>query len=398
MKVLMLGWDFPARLSGGLGTACRGLTRALTEVGTEVLFVVPRGQSPALPEGVRALLCEEVPEFRSAAWKQSAIRESLEHGRALDPYQGKSFRAAPQSGDVLREIREYARAVGELARVQDFDLIHAHDWMSFPAAAHARDVSGKPLVLHVHSTEHDRSGEAADLDIVEIESRALGNCDRVLCVSERTRSDLITRYGVDPARVSVLHNGVEPVTAHRSSEETARPKRVLFLGRVTAQKDPATFLRAAQLVLDTIPQTQFVVAGDGDLFVEMVGLSRELGLNESIRFAGFLEQADTDRLYDEVDVFVMPSRAEPFGLVSLEAMAHGVPVVATRGSGVLETLPSALAFETGDVEGLADRIVALLTRPSLRKAVLDQGTREVAQANWKSRGRALLGLYEELAS
>lgn len=396
MKVLMLGWEFPPRVSGGLGTACRGITKGLASVGTEVLFVLPTTESRSETPGLDLLSCERVPIMEEQRWRSSQARQVLGVSCDLDPYSGRSFRRTSSAKDFYSELERYTRAVGEIARLRSFDVIHAHDWMSFSAGLFAKELTGKPLVLHVHSLECDRAGAESDARVIEIERAGLNRCDQVVCVSHATARAVELQYGVESSRIRVVHNAVDLHVAELDRATDSDLQRVLFLGRITQQKDPATFLEAAALILQSVPATQFVVAGDGDLLPDMVRLTHELGIERSVRFTGFLDETQVGEMYDLADVFVMSSRSEPFGLVSLEAMAHGVPVVATRGSGVLETLTSALVVDVGDVCALAEQVVALLTRPALRESVIAAGAVEVRTASWERRGEQLSELYEEL--
>ena len=397
MKVLMLGWDFPPRVSGGLGTACRGLTRGLTKAGTEVLFVLPSGESREEENGLKFMSCDRVPILDEQRWPGSTARETLGVRVRLDPYRGRSFRVGDGRRDYFVELERYARAVGEIARVREFDVIHAHDWMSFPAGLFAREVSGKPLIAHVHSLECDREGSEADERVMAIERAGLETCDQIVSVSWTTARRAVECYDLDEHKVRVVHNAVADCPAKDDSCVATQSETVLFLGRLTGQKDPATFLRAAALVNAQLPRLRFVLAGDGDLLPAMVELAAALGLSACVRFTGFLGESDVRRMYRAASVFVMPSRSEPFGLVSLEAMSHGVPVIATRGSGVLETMTSALVVEPNDPEALAAQIVALATQPALRRELLESGAIEVRRASWESRGQQLSELYEELA-
>ncbi len=397
MKVLMLGWDFPPRASGGLGTACRGITHGLTQAGTEVLLVLPKKPQQGVLAGLDAMGCERVPIIEELRWSRSRVREVLGVPVSLDPYSGRSFRVQERGHDFYAELERYTRAVGEIARVRDFDVIHAHDWMSFAAGLYAKELTGKPLITHVHSLEVDRAGADEDPRVVALERMGLELSDQVVCVSRSTATSLENRYGIARSKIRVVHNGVVSLPATNEQKEASAEKLVLFLGRITRQKDPETFLKAAAIVHDQVPSAKFVLAGDGDLLPDMVQLSRQLGLGRAVRFTGFLDAEHVDRMYERADVFVMPSRSEPFGLVSLEAMAHGVPVVATRGSGVLEALPSALSADAGDARGLARHIVALLTKPALRKAVLAAGATEVKRASWDRCGEELSQVYRELA-
>ncbi len=300
--------------------------------------------------------------------------------------------------NLLAEVARYASVVGELAGRETFDVIHAHDWMTYPAGIAAARASGKPLVAHVHAIEFDRCGEHGNPAIVDLERRGLAAADRVVCVSQYTADVVAKRYCVASQRLRVVHNAVLPnETPMRAPPARATPEPVvLFLGRVTYQKGPAYFLEAAARVVKALPNVRFVIAGSGDLLPSIVERTASLGLARHVRFTGFLSGADVERMYREADVYVMPSVTEPFGIAPLEAMALDVPVIMSRNSGVAEVLKSALKVDFGDVDDLADKIIALLTRPALRAALVAEGRRELAGMRWETRAAQLIDVYEEV--
>ncbi|HED63926.1 MAG TPA: glycosyltransferase family 1 protein, partial [Planctomycetes bacterium] len=309
-------------------------------------------------------------------------------------------RSPIQPAPSLRaELERFARAAARAAASIPFDAIHAHDWPTVPAALRIARASGRPFLFHVHSTEFDRNPCAPDPELVELEARALRSADHVVTVSRRSADELLARYDLDPAKLTVIHNGVESLRA--ASTSGPRPLRatspiVLFLARLTEQKDPATFLEAAALVHGTRPDVRFIVAGDGPLREEMEHLSEELGLQRTVHFTGHLCAADADRAFAVADLYVLPSAAEPFGISALEAMCQDTPALVSRGSGVTEVLPEALTFDPGSSEDLANRILSILSRPELHRDLSERGGRRARTLRWHVRAQSLLALLEDL--
>ncbi len=477
VRVLMLGWEFPPHISGGLGTACQGLVRGLVARGVEVTFVVPRAFGDEDGGGAHIVGCNEVPLDEPVPAPDAppppapAIAATLAVGGAaappapaaplllrtiavdspLSPYLSEAtyaerlrgLRPAPAepepvpepvavpaatavvapappaaegaprrmevtkrplafSGfygpDLMAEVARYARVVEHLARSLDVDVIHAHDWMTWPAAIAAKAVTGKPLVCHLHASEYDRSGDTPNLGIRDVEQRGLDAADVIVCVSHYTAGILGKHYRVDAARLRVVHNAVtqrEQVEGWHV-ERTLDAPLVLFLGRVTFQKGPVYFLEAAARVAKVLPKVRFVMSGSGDMLPKMIELTASLGLAKHVRFTGFLQGADVERMYAMADLYVMPSVSEPFGISPLEAMASDVPVIVSRQSGVSEVLKSALKVDFWDVEDLADKMLALLLRPSLREALTSEGREELKTLRWERRAAELEGLYRGL--
>jgi glycosyltransferase involved in cell wall biosynthesis len=435
----MLGWEFPPHISGGLGTACQGIVEGLGKVGAEVLFVVPRLHGDEDGRGAHLLAAGDVPLApEPAAEPEAAAEEAPRTARelpgrlqlayvdsALRPYQTRAGyssmlrglrRAVPRPGPadvdaaarpmpfeggygptLAAEVERYARAVSELARREVFDVIHAHDWMTFPAGLLARRVSGRPLVCHVHASEVDRSGADVDRGIVAIEQTALDRADCVVCVSHYTQRVLSENYRLDETRVRVVHNAVTRREARvRRHVRQDGPPTVLFLGRLTRQKGPGFFLSAAARVSEQRPDVRFVVSGDGDLRDELVEQAAALGLARRVFFTGFLGPADVERAYAEADIYVLPSVSEPFGLTPLEALALDTPVIVSRQSGVAEALDSSPKVDYGDVEDLAAKVLTLLERPELRRALVQAGQGELTALRWERSAAELTEIYREV--
>lgn len=529
-RVLMLGWEFPPHISGGLGTACQGLTRGLAHAGVDVLFMVPRAfgdedgpwmgivganQVVARREHVHTTH-ETAREFtrqaRSAARASergdvaAAVRAahdlatvSLEASRAsaadvdaetdadvdgasarpgagrietlaidstLSPYLsaaqysqrlaelvkdraaraalfgplGLGDDAAAASGEAPRvpgdvrgwyelseriaealkrgvrfesqtfelwggygaglfdEVARFAVAAAEVALQQRFDVVHAHDWITYPAGVAAARAKGVPLVCHLHATEYDRTGDSPDPRVLAIERMGLSTADLVVCVSHYTARIAMRRYGVPEEKIRVVHNAVTQKEQREQwhQDRTIADPIVLFLGRITYQKGPDYFLEAAAKVVRVRPRTRFVLSGSGDMLPDMIMRAARLGLMDNVFFTGFLRGKDVERMYAMADLYVMPSVSEPFGITPLEALALDVPVIVSRQSGVSEVLSNALKVDFWDVDELANKILATLEYEPLRRQLVDSGREEVRRMRWELRGEVMERIYAEL--
>ena len=433
----MLGWEFPPHQSGGLGTACRGLAEALARAGSDVRFVVPRAfgdeprgrvelvgcdrwlgaRGPALAklavgsallpyEGAQAYAARgALPGSLCAAPRAAhSGREARARGELAGPPAAREAEPAPFAGgygaSLAEEVLRYAEVVRALALERPFDVVHAHDWMTWPAALAVRAATHKPFVCHVHATEIDRSGAWPDARIRALEQQGFDGADRIVCVSHFTAAQIARHYRVDASKLRVVHNAVAQRVAVRRARERGRPREplVLFLGRVTSQKGPERFLEAAARVARHLPAARFVLGGAGDLWPAMIERAAALGLARRVFFTGYLDEEQVVRLYAAADLYVMPSVSEPFGIAPLEAMCQDVPVIVPRESGVAEVLEHALKVDAADVEELAQAMLAVLTRPALARQLVLAGRRELRALRWEFRARSLLDVYAELAA
>ena len=421
----MLGWEFPPFISGGLGTACYGLTRAMDQLGMEVMFVLPKMVESKYATHVKLLT---PGSKRSASFckfnelknvKFHAINSSLQPYSTPDTYQqrieetlrhkqeilGGSISSASQlfiskdySSDMYTEVHRYAAMAAELAEDEQFDIVHAHDWMTYPAGIAVSAISARPLVVHVHSTEFDRSGEHVNQMIYDIEREGMHRADKVITVSHFTRNIIISRYGVSGDKVEVVYNGVER-NGKWTVEETVIDKDekiVLFLGRITMQKGPEYFLHAAKKVLEVMDNVKFVMAGSGDLMHRAIEMAAELGIGQKVLFTGFLRGEDVQKIYKMADLYVMPSVSEPFGIAPLEALDNDVPVIISKQSGVSEVLMHALKVDFWDVDEIANMVVAVLKYPPLQMTLRSHGNFEVRRLRWKDAAVRCAKIYDEM--
>jgi len=528
MRILMLGWEFPPFISGGLGTACYGLTKALDRRGHQISFVLPKAVDRSAASHVHVLSPEQVtpegaagaaalfeggrgtdqppvepwdlPEnarriLEKAGWSMSGREVSAsEVGAAEGDFSHVTFHAVPSkitspygqsgpvtnemieslteaqrqkvqalvnagltraeavreltgeappfssststpplaksksegppasasgapsgptpgflglarsigedyAGDLMGDVRRYARLVLALIRDQTFDVIHAHDWMTYPAGMAVARVTGLPLVVHLHSSEFDRSGEHVNQAVYDIERRGMHGAMRVITVSYWTKNIAVHRYGVEPDKIRVVWNGVDqdgalPVRTPIRSDD----KIVLFLGRITMQKGPEYFIQAAKRVLEKMENVKFIVAGSGDMATRMIEYAASLGIGHKVLFTGFLRGNDVARIYRMADCYVMPSVSEPFGIAPLEAMSHNVPVIISKQSGVSEVLTHVLKIDFWDVDEMANKIYAVLKYPPLGQTLRHHGQFELRSLTWDGAAERCEKIYAEAAA
>lgn len=444
MRVFMLGWEFPPFISGGLGTACYGLTKAMSALGTDIMFVLPRPVSNPFSTHLRLVsprpgspLASPSTEFRLDEFDRVTFRTV---NAALSPYArpeetaqrlaerqkhlsavavpggsgatatATATAAAPQpaanaasgpgahyGGDLFAETQRYAALASEIARQEEFDVIHAHDWMTFPAGLVVAGISGKPLVVHVHSTEFDRSGQHVDQRIYDIERRGMHGAIKVIAVSHLTKNLCVNHYGVDPAKVEVVYNAIEVNGTYDEEKYKIHKdeKIVLFLGRITYQKGPEYFLSAAKKVLEVMDNVKFVMAGSGDMIRRTIEMAASMGIGHKVLFTGFLRGGDVDKVFKMADLYVMPSVSEPFGIAPLEAMANDVPVIISKQSGVSEVVQNALKVDFWDVNEMANKIVAVLRHPPLSHTLRQHGNFEIKRMSWTDAARSCVHVYEQ---
>lgn len=500
MKVLMLGWEFPPFITGGLGTACYGLTRALDRRGVEISFVLPqavRGGASShvtlvAPDGVAPRVIERggeggagapapitlplpagtapqlppIPGQSSPPQSHSApspyqhmqmihlpIHVDSAYGRPAEPAdpvevedrdsehatdlrrQPPGIGGAPlptdaneehrlinqvipeaphlapasshgvkpisgpdYSGDLFAQAQEYARFCLLVARRERFNVIHAHDWLTYPAGLAVARLTGRPLIVHVHSTEFDRSGEHVNQRVYDIERRGMHGATLVVAVSQLTKNVCVNRYGVRQEKIEVVYNGVELApTQPGSIGIESQDKIVLYFGRITHQKGPEYFIAAAKRVIEYMDDVKFVVAGNGDQAARMIEMAASLGIGQKVLFTGFLRGADIARVFAIADVYVMPSVSEPFGIAPLEAMSHDVPAIISKSSGVSEVLTHALKVDFWDVDDIANKIIAILRHPPLSRALREHGAFEIRRLTWDGAAHRVEQIYHDAA-
>ena len=385
MKIAMIGWEFPPFMSGGLGIHCLELTTQLSKMGIAIDFYMPHIE--AVEGGLRV----------SQHHKHLHIVE-VEADPTLTPYGAAHPGKRGYEETFNAAVWQYNRRVVDEWRSDDADVIHAHDWITIQAGLELKRRTGKPLIWSCHSTEYDRSAGFFPQDwIIELEKEAVRQADLVIGVSELTRKQLIDRYGADPARTVAIHNGVDfsKWAAHTDRNYGHASKIVLYLSRVSRQKGPMSFIRAAKRVLELDGDVRFVVAGKGEMIPEMIRYCIEHGIMEKVTFTGFVPDIEAQRLYELADVYVLPSVSEPFGISVLEAMTSGCPTIVSKTTGVGEALTHVLRAEHWDSDEMADQILAVLRDRPLREALGRNGALEVRKFTWERCGRKTLDTYSK---
>ncbi|MFZ6658968.1 glycosyltransferase family 4 protein [Undibacterium sp. TJN19] len=387
MNILMFGWEFPPNISGGLGTACYGMTKGLSEIdGVNVTLVLPRlhkneDHSFATLVGLPDLKHDFKHDLKQDI--RLANDRGIQHG--ILSASVTALLKAYGGGDLIAATVNYAERAARLFADHDqFDVIHSHDWLTSLAGKFAKKISGKPSVLHIHSTEYDRAGANADARIIDIERCGMDAADQIIAVSNFTRDIVIERYRQNPEKVITIYNGIERGHAASAVKSINRKssKTVTFLGRITQQKGPAYFIQAASKALQHEPELRFVMAGDGDLLPEMKALAKSLGLTGRIVFPGFLQADEVQHLLERTDIYVMPSVSEPFGISALEAINANIPSILSRQSGVVELFEHVVKVDHWDIDTIASYIVEIARDPGYADNLRTKAKTELADLPW----------------
>ncbi len=395
---LHLGWEFPPNHHGGLGVACEGLVDGLVNHGINVILITPHGTSRT----DRACRIVSVADAMKTLNVDSLLHPYLT-STEYDEQRARNPRAHLYGATIFAEVERYAHIVAQLAHSYQFNVIHAHDWMAFPAALRLKHESGKPLVVHLHSTELDRTGGNSVNDhVYNIERTGMHLADKVVAVSNATRQKIIEHYSVDHNKINVMHNALP--LHYRATPRTSTPPRftndriVLFVGRLTLQKGPDYFVHLAHRVLHHRRDVSFVVAGTGDMQYRLIEQAAELGISDKVTFTGFMQTDDVKKLYQLADLLVMPSVAEPFGLAALEAMSLGTPVLIDKRAGVTEVVKHCLKSDFWDIDAMASKVLAVLDHPALQRELASNAHRETHNLSWESTATSCVQLYHTLTT
>ena len=409
MKVLMFGWEFPPFNSGGLGTACYGLTKSLVKH-AKVTFVMPRLPDENMKSHVKLVGANDlknvnikglnIKQLSSPLVPYMTTEEYYEAINTIALCQGSSGEKINLYGkNLFEEVERLAINASLIAKHEDFDVIHAHDWLTFKAGVAAKKVSGKPLVVHVHATEFDRTGgSGVHQGVYDIERMGMHLADHIITVSNFTKQKVIQHYGVSSEKISVVHNGVIDTDYHESykSKLSETDKIVLFLGRITIQKGPDYFIETAKKVSEKDSNVKFVIAGAGDMAPGLMQRAAELGIADKVLFTGFLRGDDIHKAYRMADLYVMPSVSEPFGITPLESLKNGTPVLISNQSGVSEVLSNCLKTDFWDVDEMTNKIVSVLKYNDLHWTLAENGKRDVSAINWDSSAEKCMVVYNQL--
>ena len=412
MKALMFGWEFPPHILGGLGTASYGLTRGMAQQkDLEITFVIPKPYGDEDQSFLKIIGACNVP----VVWKENSwdhVNNRIGHIMHPDEYFWYrdhiryDFRrigtnelgciefSGRYPDNLIQEIGNYEAVAGVLAHSLTFDVIHSHDWLTYPAGIFAKQITGKPLVIHVHATDFDRSRGQVNPTVYAIEKRGMDIADHIICVSNLTRNTVIEKYHQDPRKVSTVHNAVDPIPNVEEFVKTPRKEKlVTFLGRITMQKGPEYFVETAARVLQRTKNVRFVMAGSGDMMNAMIDLAAARGITDRFHFPGFLKGKQVTQMLADSDVYMMPSVSEPFGISPLEAMQVGTPSIISKQSGCAEILEHAIKTDYWDIDAMADAIYSIVEYPAIYETLSREGRNEVNQITWDKAGLKVRDIY-----
>lgn len=416
MKALMFGWEFPPHILGGLGTASYGLTKGMHNCGNmDITFVIPKPWGDEERDFANIIgACNTPVAWRDVNWDY--VENRL--GKFMDPqlyfdmrnkiYADFNYMYLNDLGcidfsgrypvNLIEEINNYSIVAGVIARTIDCDVIHSHDWLTYPAGIHAKNVTGKPLVIHVHATDFDRSRGNVNPTVFGIEKDGMTHADHIITVSNLTRQTVIDKYGIDPSKVTTVHNAVIPLSDDLLSipKPDNKEKVVTFLGRITMQKGPEYFVEAAVKVLQKCHNVRFVMAGSGDMMDKMIALAAKRGIADRFHFTGFLRGRQVYEMLKASDVYIMPSVSEPFGISPLEAMQMGVPSIISKQSGCAEILNNVIKTDYWDIDAMADAIHSIISYPAMYESLKNEGLEEMKGITWEKAGQKVIDIYNQV--
>lgn len=401
MKVLMFGWEFPPFNSGGLGTACYGIAKSLSEKGMEINFVLPQNRkvsekflnviSAKLPK----IKIKEVDSLLVSYMTSQSYRKSF---LSLD----KNYQDNIYCKNLIEEVYRYALVAKDIASEVDHEVIHCHDWMTFPAGIAAKSVSKKPMIAHIHSTEYDRSaGHGVNPEVYKIEKEGVEEADKVIAVSRFTKDRIARNYNIDERKIEVVYNAIDKNEFFsdlncKNHLNGFNKKIVLFLGRITLHKGPDYFLCAAKKVLEKNSNVIFIISGSGDMEHQIIEQASEMGIADKVLFTGFLRNEELRKIYKMANLYVMPSVSEPFGITPLESIASGTPVIISKQSGISEVLDHCLKVDFWDTDEMANKILSVLENEELEDCLSGNSLKEIDKLHWGVSADKIIGIYNDL--
>ncbi|MCK5015725.1 MAG: glycosyltransferase family 4 protein [Candidatus Peribacteraceae bacterium] len=396
----MFGWEYPPIHLGGLGVACQGLVRGLLRNGIDISLVLPHPNPQAAQElDIIAPTPEELERIivTSNLKPYDSVEEYAHRIRAIESHEENQI----YGEDLAQEIENYTAMSIDLTKNVEADVIHCHDWMTYEAGIRASAHHKKPLVAHIHATELDRTHFHPNPWIYEKEKRGFLHADNIIAVSNYTKEILTGHYGINPNKITVVHNGNNKTTAElggalRTEYRQKRGPMILFLGRLTVQKGPNQFLDMAAQVHKYRPDVHFVMAGDGHMLGELIHKTHALGLQDNVIFAGKVSNTEAQKLFAQAECFVMPSLSEPFGLVALEAVAEGTPVVLSNQSGVGEVMNHALKVDFWDTAKMADCVLTILRENVLGSQLRSEASHILKTLTWENQAKQVRSLYHKI--
>ena len=396
MKILMLGWEYPPYISGGLGTACYILTKGLSKNGIDVTFVIPYADNEKA-EFVKLLGMENVKNFNI-----KIVNSILEPYMSSEDYKKKFSKINGISlygNNLYHEVYRFSLAVLDIASKEDFDIIHCHDWITYPAGINLKHLTGKPLILHIHNTVFDRGSLNPVKYEYDIEKAGFENADKIIAISHRIKETLVNEFKINEEKVSVIHWGVDHENKEyyqKEPEKFSNEKIVLFVGRITMQKGVDYLIEAAKKVIAIENNVRFIIVGSGDMLPQLIDKTIEYGINHKVNFTGWFSPKEVFKAFKLADLFVMPSVSEPFGLVALESLKNGTPALISKQSGVSEILKNCLKVDFWNTNDMADKILNILRYKSLHNELQYNGNLEVEKMDIFESAEKTIDIYKEV--
>ncbi len=392
LTILKLGWEFPPYNYGGLGVACEGLVQGLLGLNTRIILILPKAQTQSSEQ----FQIFATDQFNFKNIQINALIRPYIYPKEYKKVYHDSLYKSLYGENIFEEIERYAYIASQIASQENFDIIHAHDWMTLKAGVAIKKLTGKPLIIHIHATEFDRNANlGVNQGIYDIERWGMHQANHIIAVSNFTKNKIVQHYGISPDKISVVHNAI----LSKQGNPHHMPKHgpvVLFLGRLTVQKGPDHFITAAQKVLEYRPDVTFIIAGKGYMESDLINRVAAAGLSDKILFTGLLRGDDVDRAYQMADVFVMPSVSEPFGLTALEAMKNNVPVIISKQSGVSEIINHCLKVDFWDINEMVNKIISLIDYKELNSALAHNGNAEIQKFSWSDAAQKCITLYNKM--
>lgn len=420
LKVLTLGWEFPPLYAGGLGPACHGLTKALSQY-ADVSVILPKSDQAFKMNNVEIIGLNHHYRMREStgqvAYKNMQTVETsltsvypVGNTFALSEMRRPDFTWDAKSElfnendlygkNIMKKVEAFSQGVCELGRKENFDVIHAHDWITFPAAVKLKKLTRKPLVVHVHSLETDRVDIHSRNAVYAIEKMGMEQANYILPVSGFTRSNIMEHYHIHKNKIVPVYNGYDSDFSFHGTQKEPKEKtrNILFLGRITAQKGPDYLVETVSKLLKRMSNVKVYVAGTGDLLPHLEWRVEQLGMRDKFVFTGFLNKNQVKDLLARTDAYIMPSVSEPFGLSAIEAAQFNIPCILSRQSGAAEVMPHTLQADYWDTDKMAGYLYAALNYKGLSDTLTGKSRTVIPSINWDRAAIKVMTVYRMLMS
>ena len=393
-KVLMIGPGEQSISTSGLGKAASQIASFLSKR-IDLTLIQPKSLSTHSSK-------KEIEHISTESFNELKVIKDMvkiEVSNTISPYWYSSepleVTSSSQENSIQKDLYRFSQEIEIIAMPEDFDIIYAHDWLTFPAAESLKKKTGKPLVLHVHSLDYDRSALRTDSWIFDLEKLAFQKADKIITVSNYSKGIVNKVYGIPSKKIHVAHNGYESIE-YPDPVSPFHERIVLFVGRLTGQKGPTQFLEIAEKVHEYYPDSRFIMAGAGDMYNGLVEAGATSSVAGKFHLTGYLTDEDLKKLYAMADIYCMPSVSEPFGLTALEAADADIPTVISKNSGASEVLEGAVTVDFHDTDAFAAEIIILLKNKELREEKIKKNKKSLLGLSWEKTSEKVLEILEQV--